>query len=115
MRDCVQCGHQFEPVRDVHFFCSDQCRKAARGTEYRKQRALALMRDSHSCTECDATDLLECHHKLPLCYGGDHSLGNLQTLCRKCHKANHKRWKEWRIYGREGDSKAEREIYDHAA
>jgi 5-methylcytosine-specific restriction endonuclease McrA len=93
MRKCVQCGAEFETKRDVHFFCSDDCRKAARGSDYRKARALALLRDGYACTECSSEDNLECHHKHPLCYGGDHSLGNLQTLCRPCHKAKHRSWK----------------------
>jgi 5-methylcytosine-specific restriction endonuclease McrA len=112
MRQCVQCGVEFETIREVHFFCSDECRKAARGTEYRKQRSLVLLRDGYCCTECGSTDHLECHHKQPLCYGGDHSLGNLQTLCRKCHKSKHRKW---RSYGGWAERESASEVYDHAA
>ena len=116
MRDCVLCAKPFEPKRDVHFFCSDECRKAARGSDYRKARALALLRDGYACTECTSEDNLECHHKQPLCYGGDHSLSNLQTLCRPCHKEKHRNWRKHGTEGtistgRVGDS----EVYNHAA
>jgi 5-methylcytosine-specific restriction endonuclease McrA len=110
MRQCVKCEADFQPKHDIHFFCSDKCRKAARGSDYRKARALALLRDGFACTECSATNPLDCHHKQPLCWGGDHSLSNLQTLCQPCHRKKHKKWKEDRIYGY-----AESAGYDHAA
>src|SRR5438876_12456858 len=84
-----RCKRAFEPKSHIHAFCSDACRKAIRGTEYHKAREIALYRDGHACTECGATEALECHHKTPLCKGGDNSLGNLQTLCRT-HKAKHR-------------------------
>ena len=89
-----KCGKAFEPRSIVHAFCSDECRKALRGSEYRKARELALIRDGYACTECGCADNLECHHITPLCKGGDNSLKNLQTLCRKHHKAKHGTWKE---------------------
>ena len=30
MKRCVQCGAEFEPKSDIHYFCSDKCRTAAR-------------------------------------------------------------------------------------
>ncbi len=109
MRNCVKCGEEFKAKSDIHFFCSDKCRRDARGSEYRKQRALALLRDGYACTECDATEPLECHHKTPVCKGGDHALSNLQTLCRPCHKAKHKKWSSY------SHAQTESERYDHAA
>jgi 5-methylcytosine-specific restriction endonuclease McrA len=95
LRQCKnpKCGAAFEAKSMIHAFCSDACRKALRGTEYRKARELAFIRDGYTCTECDATDILECHHMKPLCQGGDNSLKNLQTLCHKHHKAKHTSWK----------------------
>ncbi len=69
-----------------------------------------MIRDGYICTEegCNATSELDCHHKHALCTGGDNSLGNLQTLCRKHHRAKHKSWK-----GSEVDGQSE--AYDYAA
>ncbi len=122
-RECKnpKCGMTFEARSMIHAFCSDFCRKAVRGTEYRKARELAFIRDGYACTECDATDTLECHHMQPLCCGGDNSLKNLQTLCHTHHRAKHKSWKgvdygqERQSTGREGHGDGEREEYDHAA
>ncbi len=95
-RKCRKCGHDFTPVSKIHAFCSDACRKAIRGGDYRKARAKALFRDRYICTEarCSAVSNLECHHKTPLFMGGDHSLDNLQTLCHKHHREKHKSYRE---------------------
>jgi 5-methylcytosine-specific restriction endonuclease McrA len=91
MRYCVRCGKEFSPKNKTHAICSDQCRRALRGYEYRTNRAKALHRDEYTCTEEDCTEQnsLECHHKKPLSNAGDNSLGNLQTLCKEHHKARH--------------------------
>jgi 5-methylcytosine-specific restriction endonuclease McrA len=88
-----ECGKTFEARSIIHAFCSEECRKAVRGTEYRKARELAFIRDGWACTDCDADRTLECHHIEPLCLGGDNSIDNLQTLCRKCHRGKHKNWR----------------------
>ena len=107
-----RCGAKFEAKSLIHAFCCDACRKAVRGTEYRKARELAFIRDGYTCTECDAVEKLECHHVMPLCQGGNNSLKNLQTLCRKHHKAKHKSWKGVTAYEpRERES----EEHDYAA
>lgn len=90
MQECVYCHKPFQPKNRAHAICSDACRRAMRGTEYRKQRELALYRDGNACTECGSTDNLECHHIQWLSKGGDHSLENLQTLCRPHHRAKHR-------------------------
>lgn len=124
-----KCGKLFTPKSSINWFCSDQCRRAVRGSEYRKARAIALYRDQYTCTEpgCTATTNLECHHKLPLYKGGDHSLTNLQTLCRPHHKTKHKTYKEdskheqtsasgtARSAGANGPGRRKSEVYDHAA
>ena len=102
-----KCNNEFTPRSCAHSFCSDACRKAARGSDYRRARAEALFRDEYACTECGSTEYLECHHKRPVSRGGNHSLSNLQTLCRPCHKQKHK---SWRLYGY-----SESEGYDYAA
>jgi 5-methylcytosine-specific restriction endonuclease McrA len=115
-----KCGGTFEARSIIHAFCSEECRKAARGPEYRTNRELALIRDGYACTECDAVSPLECHHIDPLCLGGDNSLGNLQTLCRTCHRAKHKDWRA-AAYDREARTETRPETtpagrgYDHAA
>ncbi len=96
IRKCRYCGQDFRAVNKVHAFCSDACRKAVRGGDYRKARAKALFRDHYTCTEpsCQASNNLECHHMTPLYLGGDHNLDNLQTLCHNHHRAKHRSWKE---------------------
>lgn len=109
MKVCArpECDNEFTPRSCAHSFCSEECRRSARGQGYRKARAEAMFRDDYACTECGSDDHLECHHKNPVSRGGDHSLGNLQTLCRPCHKNKHR---SWRVYGY-----TESERYDHAA
>src|ERR687883_1883360 len=83
----------------VKRYCSDKCRKAARGREYRWAREIALERDEHTCQDCGAHDCpLEVHHIQPLCMGGTNKLYNLVTLCVKCHRAIHKSWSKWYGY-----------------
>lgn len=65
-----------------------------------------MRRDNYTCQRCGefhalinengiplpASDgLLDVHHKIPVCEGGDDSPGNLITLCRKCHKEIHRK------------------------
>jgi hypothetical protein len=42
-------------------------------------------RDNNSCKICGAKDYLELGHRKAVCNGGDDSLSNLITLCRKCN------------------------------
>lgn len=42
-------------------------------------------RDRHSCVYCGSCDDLTIDHKVPEMHGGDHSLDNLQTACRRCN------------------------------
>lgn len=111
-----KCGQTFDTKSIIHAFCSEACRKAARGTEYRHNRELAMIRDGYTCTECDVTEGLECHHILPLCQGGGNSLSNLQTLCKGHHRAKHRTWKGT-TNGTKGTANEtiESEVYDYAA
>src|SRR5437763_937143 len=94
--NCVKCGKLFQPRCEGHALCSDQCRRAIRGSEYRKQRARALYRDNFTCTEphCTATTSLECHHAKPINKGGTHDLNNLTTKCHTHHAAIHRQMRQ---------------------
>lgn len=49
-------------------------------------RRAVFMRDRWLCQRCGTPGrALECDHVVPLAKGGDHSMANLQTLCRECH------------------------------
>ena len=46
----------------------------------------AKMRDNFKCVQCGSSESLRVHHKKGT---NSHSLDNLETLCLKCHKAEH--------------------------
>ncbi len=49
---------------------------------------LVLIRDGHKCVKCKSEKNLDVHHKH---YNHDKlSLNDLITLCRKCHKKEHR-------------------------
>lgn len=57
-------------------------------------RRLVLKRDRHACTKCAAGPkaILQVHHRTYQHHGQEHLfLGDLATLCRQCHKKEHKR------------------------
>lgn len=56
-------------------------------------RALAIQRDGYCCVACGATADLQVHHRLSVADGGTNTLGNLETVCSRCHKAAHGRSK----------------------
>jgi 5-methylcytosine-specific restriction endonuclease McrA len=111
MRQCVRCGKDFQPLSKVHAICSDECRRALRGHEYRTNRAKALHRDGYRCTECEGTNALECHHKKMLSQGGDNSLNNLQTLCQLHHRLEHRRMRLEVAIEDEADRRTEKRYY----
>lgn len=89
------CTNVFAPKNAQHGFCSETCRRAARGSQWRQVRKAALRRDSHTCQDCKAAECrLEVHHLVPLCKGGDNKLYNLLTLCVICHRSRHRTWKQ---------------------
>jgi len=55
-----------------------------RGENWKKQRQKALERDK-CCKRCDVNKDLNVHHIIPYRISKDSSLGNLITLCRRCH------------------------------
>jgi hypothetical protein len=52
-----------------------------------RTRAAVLARDRHRCSTpgCRATRFLEVHHVVPRAKGGGNGMGNLVTLCSRCH------------------------------
>lgn len=65
-------------------------------------------RDKYICQMCGVKCKInggwrspQCHHKVPVNCGGDHSWNNLMTLCKRCHTLVHqdyiskKKEKEW--------------------
>jgi hypothetical protein len=49
-------------------------------------RIATLMRDNYTCQECGKKNcMLEAHHIIPKRLKGSDSIGNLITLCEKCH------------------------------
>ena len=105
-RACVVCGAEFTAFKAHRkITCNDACRQKRKGDNnsgersafwrggsttpydrsWREIRLAALDRDGHACTICQSVDRLQVHHVNPYRYSKDHSLGNLVTLCRKCH------------------------------
>lgn len=54
---------------------------------------------SQPCNFCGTKKEPTIDHCIPLIRGGDHSIGNLQTLCKSCNSGKrHKTNMEWRMY-----------------
>jgi 5-methylcytosine-specific restriction endonuclease McrA len=54
---------------------------------------------SQPCFMCDTKENLSIDHIIPLVRGGNHSIGNLMTLCRPCNASKGKRLLvEWSRY-----------------
>lgn len=50
------------------------------------------------CFMCGSNNQIELDHIIPLSRGGDHSIGNLLSLCKSCNASKHNSlWMEWRI------------------
>lgn len=52
-----------------------------------KEKVLA--RDENQCRYCGSDKNLDVHHIVPAVDGGDHTEGNLITLCKSCHSIAH--------------------------
>lgn len=39
------------------------------------------------CAECGTTERIEADHVIPISRGGQHSIGNLQPLCKSCNSS----------------------------
>lgn len=60
------------------------------GSQWRKIRAIVLVRDNYLCQECLKQGLFvtatTVDHITPKAHGGSDDLTNLQSLCNSCHK-----------------------------
>lgn len=64
--------------------CGWQYQKSNRLDE--NLRKAAILRDNYKCRECGKSNcMLEVHHIRARKYGGADTIGNLITLCKKCH------------------------------
>ncbi len=61
----------------------------ARNKISKTKRSNVFIKYGFKCSDCDATGLLEIHHKKPVIKGGCNSLNNLVLLCRVCHTVRH--------------------------
>lgn len=73
---------------------SGPCPAAPQRRQYRSreheptyaQRQFVLRRDGFRCVSCESTHRLEIDHVTPVARGGETVVGNLQTLCKRCHQ-----------------------------
>ena len=62
------------------------------GHRWERARRACFDRDDWRCRRCGKPGKLEAHHPVPLSEGGDpYVLDNLETVCKECHKASHRR------------------------
>gem|GEM_PF-2616141 len=55
--------------------------------DWEERQRSCLTRDGYKCRICGKTKNLHIHHIKPISFGGIHSLQNLITLCKTCHKS----------------------------
>src|SRR5687768_16344046 len=91
MKSCVRCQTSFDATgKPGKSFCTKECARKARGSEFRKNRVRCLIRDSKKCRNCASAENLQVHHIQFLSQGGDNSLSYLITLCADpCHLSQH--------------------------
>jgi 5-methylcytosine-specific restriction endonuclease McrA len=56
---------------------------------YNRLMKLVLERDDWQCQKCGSLENLPIHHQIKRSQLGDDALGNLLTLCARCHMAEH--------------------------
>jgi len=84
------CGYvQSRPVgRDLRVYTSDAIRMPTRERHIPDDvRAAVFERDGAVCFECGSVDDLTLDHIVPFSHGGEHTVGNLRVLCRRCNSA----------------------------
>lgn len=57
--------------------------------DWHDRRNYVLDRDHHRCTRCGSKTNLHVHHIVHRAERLDHNVGNLQTLCNRCHGDEH--------------------------
>ena len=73
-----------------------RARKADNGIFLVTDKDLTRIYDS-PCVSCGSTEDMTADHIIPISRGGQHSIGNLQSLCYSCNSSKHDRLMiEWR-------------------
>lgn len=109
MKNCVRCNKTFDARGKAgKAFCTKECARAARGSEFRKNRQRALIRDNGQCRQCGSTKKVQVHHIVFLSQSGTNELSNLICLCADpCHLAAHGKKSRKSKEGRVHESKIE--------
>jgi len=63
---------------------------AKRASEHTRAQKAGKERDLYTCQICGSTDHVEGHHILDVAFGGAANVGNIISLCNKCHKNAHR-------------------------
>lgn len=110
---CIKCGLEIPKTRKSVKYCSQHCQKLYLKSLYRKRHkdefneyrrirrkegyvnfykdcstnkvVIDLKRSQGTCLRCGEKEGLEVHHIKPRMMGGNHKIGNVMLLCRKCH------------------------------
>jgi len=93
-RRCVECGRELPSRRTP--YCSRRCRWKFHGHYFwDSARSFVMLRDRYTCQLCGVRRRareLEVDHRLEISRGGAAlDYGNLQTVCRSCHRAKTRR------------------------
>ena len=56
---------------------------------YRRVMKRVLERDDWRCQKCGSLENLQVHHRIKRSQQGSDALGNLVTLCARCHMEEH--------------------------
>jgi 5-methylcytosine-specific restriction endonuclease McrA len=68
------------------YYTQRQTKKQVFNEEFLEVRTAVLKRDGYRCVNCGQTGTeLHVHHIIPRSEGGTNDLGNLVTLCGRCH------------------------------
>lgn len=77
---------------------AEEARKERRSKKYIAFRSNVFKRDGYKCTKCGSTKKIHAHHIVPFFLLFDeekYDVLNATTLCRLCHRKEHKTgWKE---------------------
>jgi hypothetical protein len=89
-----ECNNWFHQKRCNHAFCSKRCNQAYRRVGWGWLRAMALDVAGNQCEHegCDCNNKLDCHHIVPICFGGQNEISNLRILCKRHHHEEHRSW-----------------------
>lgn len=110
---CIKCGSKIPETSKSIKYCSERCsrlylkslyrkRNAEKFNKYRRDRRkkgyknfykdsqkdkliVALKSYQGGCLKCGSKENLEIHHIRPRMLGGEHNMGNVMLLCKKCH------------------------------